>query len=178
MLKWTQFSYGPCQEEEFFDEIRCLMENRCLTNRKSTIYKCSPYLDPVGVLRMQGRIDVIENVEASVKRPVILSRHHKIAYLIVEYHYRKYHHLHAEIVVNEIRQKYWIPGLRALVKEIINNCPVCCIRQAQPIPPMMGTLPKERLSPHTLPFTHAHRVLRRRVANISSFWSLQIGFNT
>jgi len=142
-----------CQEEEFFDEIRCLKETRCLTNRKGTVNKCSPYLVPVGVLRMQGRIDAIENVEVSVKRPVILSRHHRIAYLLVEYHHRKYHHLHAEIVVNEVRQKYWIPGLRALVMEIINNCPACCIRRAQPIPPMIGTLPKERLSPHTLPFT-------------------------
>ncbi|XP_070070197.1 uncharacterized protein [Drosophila takahashii] len=76
-----------------------------------------------------------------------------IAYLIVEYHHRKYHHLHAEIVVNEIRQNYWIPGLRALAKEIIKNCPVCCIRRAQPSPPMMGILPKERLSPNTVPFT-------------------------
>jgi len=40
-----------CQEEEFIDEIRCLNEGRCLTIRKSIIYKCSPYLDPVGVLR-------------------------------------------------------------------------------------------------------------------------------
>ncbi|XP_070070209.1 uncharacterized protein [Drosophila takahashii] len=43
--------------------------------------------------------------------------------------------------------------LRALVKEIIKNCPVCCIMRAQPSPPMMGILPKERLSPYTLPFT-------------------------
>jgi len=55
---------------------------------------------------MHGRIDAIENVEVSDKRPVILSCHHRIAYLIVEYRHRKYHHLHAEIVVNEKRQKY------------------------------------------------------------------------
>ncbi|XP_041632395.1 uncharacterized protein [Drosophila kikkawai] len=146
-----------CQEEAFADEIRCLKKGDCVTNRKSTIFKLSPYLDAAGVLRMQGRIEAIEDVEVNVKHPIILPSRHRVTYLIVGYYHRKYHHLHGEIVVNEIRQQYWIPGLRVLVKDIVKNCSACCIRRAQPLPPIMGNLPKERLSPFSLPFTYTTR---------------------
>ncbi|XP_070067168.1 uncharacterized protein [Drosophila virilis] len=66
----------------------------------------------------------------------------------------RYHHLHNEIVVNELRQRYWVCGLRALVREVSNTCPACRIRRARPKPPGMGDLPIERLSPYTPPFTY------------------------
>ncbi|XP_041633342.1 uncharacterized protein [Drosophila kikkawai] len=101
------------------------------------------------------RIEAIEDVEANVKHPIVLPSRYRVTYLIVGYYHRKYHHLHGKIVVNEIRQQYWIPGLRALVKDIVKNCSACCIRfHAQPLPPIMGNLPKERLLPFTLPFTY------------------------
>ncbi|XP_070073215.1 uncharacterized protein [Drosophila takahashii] len=52
-----------------------------------------------------------------------------------------------------MRQRYWIKGLRALVREVAKDCPRCRIRNARPAPPEMGSLPQERLSPYTLPFT-------------------------
>ncbi|KAH8316858.1 hypothetical protein KR067_000307, partial [Drosophila pandora] len=133
---------------------RCLKKDGRVSNRKSSIFKCSPYLDESGVIRMQGRIEAIDNVEVDVKRPILLPRHHQVTYLIVEYYHRKFHHLHGEIVVNEVRQRFWIPGLRALVKETVKKCVSCSIRRAQPLPPEMGYLPKERISPYTLPFTY------------------------
>ncbi|XP_017468479.1 PREDICTED: uncharacterized protein LOC108360625 [Rhagoletis zephyria] len=141
------------QEECFFDEINCLQTGRRLSDRKSILFKCSPYLDDYGVLRIRGRVDAIEGVEVDVKRPVILPRRHRVKYLVVEFHHRKHYHLHGEIAVYELRHRYWIFGLRALVREDIKQCPACRIRKAQPMPPEMGELPIERLSPHTRPFT-------------------------
>ncbi|XP_067628058.1 uncharacterized protein [Eurosta solidaginis] len=142
-----------CQEESFSEEISCLKSNKQIIDRKSHLFKCSPYLDDHGILRIRGRVDAIEAVEIDVKRPIILPRRHRITYLIAEFYHRKYHHLHNEIVVNELRQRYWISGLRALVREVSKQCPACHIRKAQPSPPEMGELPMERLSPHTRPFT-------------------------
>ncbi|KAM8701708.1 hypothetical protein ACLKA7_007693 [Drosophila subpalustris] len=73
---------------------------------------------------------------------------------MVESYHRRYHHLHDEIVVNELRQRFWIFGLRALVREVSSACHACKIRRARPEPPEMGNLPQERLSPHTPPFTY------------------------
>ncbi|XP_068158167.1 uncharacterized protein [Drosophila tropicalis] len=142
-----------CQEEEFPEEIRCLNQGHGITNRKSKLFKCTPYLDELGVLRIKGRIDRIEGVDMDTKRPIILPQKHRVTFLIVEYYHRKNYHLHNEIVVNEVRQRYWITGLRALVRKVANACVACRIRVARPVPPKKGDLPKERLSPHTQPFT-------------------------
>ncbi|KAL7726341.1 hypothetical protein ACLKA6_001558 [Drosophila palustris] len=143
-----------CQEQEFFNEFKCLKSERGTVERKSSIFKCSPYIDEMGILRIKGRIDLIEGVEINVKRPIILPRRHRLAFLMVESYHRRYHHLHDEIVVNELRQRFWIFGLRALVREVSSACHACKIRRARPEPPEMGNLPQERLSPHTPPFTY------------------------
>ncbi|XP_070067109.1 uncharacterized protein [Drosophila virilis] len=132
-----------CQEEEFYSEITCLRSGRR--------FKCSPYVDDSGILRIKGRIDNIEDVEVC-KRPIILPRRHQLTYLLVEFYHRRYHQ--QQIVVNELRQRYWVCGLRALVREVSNTCPACRIRRARPKPPGMGDLPIERLSPYTPPFTY------------------------
>ncbi|XP_068149714.1 uncharacterized protein [Drosophila tropicalis] len=87
------------------------------------------------------------------KRSIILPQKRRVTFLIVEYYHRNNYHLHNEIVVNEVRQRYWITGLRALVRKVANACVAFRIRVARPVPPKMGDLPKERLSPHTQPFT-------------------------
>ncbi|XP_070067011.1 uncharacterized protein [Drosophila virilis] len=143
-----------CQEEEFYGEITRLRSGRRLTDRKSLLFKWSPYVDDLGILRIKGRIDNKQGVEVCVKRPIILPRRHQLTYLLVEFYQRRYHHLYNEIVVNELRQRYWICGLRALVREVSNTCPACRIRRTRPKPPGMGDLPIERLSPYTSPFTY------------------------
>ncbi|XP_070067083.1 uncharacterized protein [Drosophila virilis] len=80
-------------------------------------------------------------------------RRHQLTYLVVEFYNRRYHHQHNEIVVNELRQRYWVCGLRALVREVSNTCPAYRIRRARPKPPGMGDLPIE-LSPYIPPFTY------------------------
>jgi len=58
-----------------------------------------------------------------------------------------------EVVVKEMRQRYRIKGLRALVMEVAKDCLTCRIRIVLLEPPEMRSLPQERLSPYTLPFT-------------------------
>lgn len=142
-----------CQREAFGEEINCLKRGSCVS-RKSHIFKCSPYLDNAGLLRVKGRIDAAEGVQFDTKRPIILPSKSLITTLIVDFYHRKYHHLHKEIVVNEIRQKYWINGLRTLVSSTGRRCCKCIIRKAQPRAPEMGSLQPERLALNTRPFTY------------------------
>jgi len=46
-----------------------------------------------------------------------------------------------------MRQRYWIKGLRALVREVAKDCPICRIQNARREPPEMGSLLQQRLSP-------------------------------
>ncbi|XP_062121932.1 uncharacterized protein LOC133835832 [Drosophila sulfurigaster albostrigata] len=141
-----------CQETEYFSEMKCLKTGSSIMDRKSKLFKCSPYLDVVSILLVKGRIDLI-GVEVNLKRPIILPRRHRFTFLLVESCHRRYHHLYDEIVVNELRQKFLIFGLRALVREVSQTHPAW-MRRARPRPPEMGSLPRERLAHHMAPFTY------------------------
>lgn len=140
-----------CQEEVYSDEIKLLQSGKAVS-RTSEIYKCSPYMDEFGVLRMKGRIDAIDGVAISVKRPIILPSKHPVSYLLADFYHRKYHHHHDEVVVNEMRQRFRISGLRALVNATSKKCQFCKNRRAKPSCPEMGDVPPERLAAFTRPF--------------------------
>ncbi|XP_065354596.1 uncharacterized protein LOC135949062 [Calliphora vicina] len=142
-----------CQHEAFHEEISQLNSPNGFVNRKSLIYKFSPYIDEYGILRVKGRIDEAVNIPFDAKRPIILPRNNTITHLIADFYHRRFHHHHNEIVVNEMRQRFCIRGMRALVREIARNCQHCRNRRATPAPPEMGNLPQDRLAAFTRPFT-------------------------
>lgn len=109
--------------------------------KTSFIRTCSAYLDENGVMRMKGRIDAAM-ISESAKRPIILDRHHYVTQLIVDYYHRKYKHLHHQTVLNEVKQKFWIPKLRVLLGTIRNNCQKCKNSAAVPKVPEMASLPR------------------------------------
>ena len=146
------FLFRACQEE-FADEIAALKSDNGNVHRKSPIYKLSPYLDEYGVIRMNGRIDAANNISYDMKRPIILPRHHSITSLIIDFYHRKFHHHLNEVVVNEMRQKFFIYGLRSLVRSTARKCQRCQNHRAAPIAPEMGLLPFERTTSFTRPFS-------------------------
>ncbi|XP_053964298.1 uncharacterized protein LOC128867221 [Anastrepha ludens] len=147
-----QILIAVSQENAFSEEVKSLQHGQNI-QRQSAIYKWSPYLDEVGILRVKGRIDFLEGVAVDVKRPVILPKNHTVTRLIIDFYHRKFHHHHNEIIVNEMRQRYCVGALRSMVKECAKRCQMCRNRKAKPQPPQMGSLPVERLSPFTRPFT-------------------------
>lgn len=117
------------------------------------INKCSPYIDADGVMRMKGRIDVANYVDRDTMRPIMLPKEHRITYLLLQSYHRRYHHHNHETVVNEIRQIYYIPHLRTILKKTIRSCQKCKNAAVTPQPPEMADLPKARLNAFSRPFT-------------------------
>ncbi|XP_036347224.1 uncharacterized protein LOC118756578 [Rhagoletis pomonella] len=140
------------QRECFPSEIADLTAARKLA-KQSSLYKLSPYLDEDGLLRLSGRIDEASYLPFQARRPILLPRKHIWSDLIVQHCHEKSHHQNSAITINEVRQKYWIPGLKTLLKAIQRKCLVCKIDRAQPSPPMMGQLPVDRITPFVRPFT-------------------------
>lgn len=141
------------QAEAFPEELATLSTGKYV-EKSSVLYNCSPYIDSEGIIRMKGRIDCIADVEINTKRPIILPKHHNVTQLIVGSYHKRYHHRNHETVVNEVRQKYFIPNLRTLLKRIIRTCQRCKNATAVPNPPEMAQLPSSRLAAFKLPFTH------------------------
>lgn len=140
--------WKEAQSDAFGDEIAALAKGKPVS-RLSSVYKLSPYLDEVSLLRLSGRVNLEGHLD-----PVILPRDHNITRLIVLDYHLKYLHGSAETVVNELRQTFYIPRLRAVVNKVRRECQICQLRDAKPRPPKMSRLPPARVTAFVRPFTY------------------------
>ncbi|XP_062552113.1 uncharacterized protein LOC134217383 [Armigeres subalbatus] len=129
------------------------MMNRGMIGKSSPLYRLNPFLDDNGIIRMGSRIEAAPEATFSTKYPVILPNKHSITALITDSFHRRLLHGNNETVNNEMRQMFYIVGLRNLIRKVARNCQKCKVRKATPRPPMMAPLPKARLTPFIRAFT-------------------------
>ncbi|XP_055585244.1 uncharacterized protein LOC129738083 [Uranotaenia lowii] len=122
--------------------------------KNSPLHKLNPFLDENLVIRVRGRISACEFASFDIKNPIILPRSDHITYLIVLYCHIRYHHQNHQTVINELRQRFHIGGLRSLYKTVRKSCQVCKIDRAIPQPPLMSDLPPCRVAAFTRPFSY------------------------
>ena len=141
------------QRENFPAEIQSL-ENDKRIDKNSRASILTPYLDENKILRARGRIDAAPNIPHEMKNPIILDRKNLFTKLLVDDYHKRTNHGGENVIMNEIRQKYWIVRMRSTVRSVIYNCQSCKNLRAKPLPPLMGDLPYPRLAHHQRPFTH------------------------
>ncbi|XP_061728378.1 uncharacterized protein LOC133533417 isoform X1 [Cydia pomonella] len=141
------------QSESFSDEIP-IIERGELIPKSSRLAKLSPRMGPDNLLHLAGRIVAVQDVGSEIKFPIILDGRHPVVRLLVNFYHRKAGHANNEMVVNEVRQKYWLLHLRSTVRSVTSKCLSCRIKRAKPMNPMTGNLPPQRLAHHRRPFTY------------------------
>ncbi|XP_065084609.1 uncharacterized protein LOC135706865 [Ochlerotatus camptorhynchus] len=122
--------------------------------KTSPIYKLSPFLDHLGVMRVDSRIGAVPYVTHDFKFPIILPRNHRLTTLLVDWYHRKYLHANQETVHNEVRQRFHVSSLRAVVRRVAKECQACKITKAAPTTPRMAPLPAARLAATVRPFSY------------------------
>ncbi|XP_065077557.1 uncharacterized protein LOC135700826 [Ochlerotatus camptorhynchus] len=154
------YLYRLAQGSSYPDEVAVLSgirasENFTLTIPKnSSIYHLCPFLDEHDVLRVRGRTISCPFVNQDAVNPVILPRDHHITRLVISHYHSKYHHQNHNTVINELRQRYSIPRLKAAYNRIRQCCQQCKNDRARPQPPAMSDLPLPRLAAYARPFTY------------------------
>ena len=143
--------YRQVQRSAFPSEMKCLQRSEAIS-RKSKIVQLYPFLDENNVMRVGGRL-AASDLNDDVKYSAIVPARHPLSQLII----RKSHHetmhsgQHATLV--HIRQKFWIVGVRSMVRQLIWNCVICFRYNSRASSQLMGDLPKERIS-ISPPFTY------------------------
>lgn len=89
------------------------------------------------LLRLSGRIGVVESVPSVSPNPIVLYVKNRVVRLLVAYYHECAAHSSSELVVNELRQIYYIISLRPAVKSVASTCLRCRIRKAEPLTPPM-----------------------------------------
>ena len=94
--------------------------------------------DQTGVWRCEGRVPGYN--------PIYISRHQLLATRIVEHYHRLTLHGGVQATMAALRQKYWIPRLRQMVKSVCHKCNSCRKRRAKGMPALkMASLPTFRV---------------------------------
>lgn len=131
------------QADFYSTDIAGLRDGRPLDSR-SDLLSLSPRLDDDGLLRVGGRLSNAP-LDSSARHPVILPRTSKVTQMIILHYHAALMHAGTEHVINDMRQKYWVPCARSTVKRVLGACPLCRRRRAQPQLPRMADLPAVRL---------------------------------
>ncbi|XP_072946158.1 uncharacterized protein [Epargyreus clarus] len=138
------------QEESFQDEVRCVKKMKPF-EKNSRLKKLDVVMED-GLLRLRGRIDAARHTRQD-KKPVVLDSKHHITRLLIAYYHEVFNHGNHATVINELRQRYWILGLRSAVRATVHRCQWCKVYRGTPRLQPMGNLPLERLRHGEPPFT-------------------------
>ncbi|UYV80693.1 hypothetical protein LAZ67_19001416, partial [Cordylochernes scorpioides] len=173
------------QSSEFKTEIQCCNQSKVLPSNSKPL-SLNPFIDSSGILRVGGRLRK-SNLQFNEKHPIILPHNHFVTELIVQQFHVEHLHSGLQLTLCAIRQKYWIPYGRILVKKLINRCMTCFKTKRQVSKQIMGDLPIHRIIPSSRfsktgidfagPFITKPNVIRTKVT-LKSYIALFICFST
>ena len=104
------------------------------------------FKDEKGLWRCKGRLSNV-NTSYAVKNPILISRSHPLATLIVRDAHNRVFHNGIRETLTEIRQKFWIPRVRSLARQLIHKCVLCRKLEGRSYrPPPSPPLPTCRVS--------------------------------
>ena len=130
------------QRNHFKVEIESCI-NKSKLPRNSPLKSLNPFIDENEILRIGGRLRNAD-ISFDAKHQVILPKRHHVSRLLAEKVHRQIAHSGAEHTISIIRQKYWIVGVRVIVKQLIKKCILCKLRGAITITQHMANLPAYR----------------------------------
>lgn len=113
-------------------------------SNKGKLVSLSPFLDEYGIVRAGGRVNRADFPFCS-RHLIVLSPYHEFTRLIIMKCHERLKHEGVDHVRNELQQQYWILRCRAAVWKILLQSSYCQRRRAKPVPPMMPSLPYDRL---------------------------------
>ena len=139
------------QNEAYGSEITDLTAGRPVKTT-SKIANLNPVLDDHDVLRIDGCIKNA-SVAYDARHRIIFPRNHDATSILVQHTHETIGHLGREHVIAKLRQKFWIPQVRVLVRSVLSRCIKCKKIHAKPMTQQMAPLPKDRLTAYQPPFT-------------------------
>ncbi|XP_011859792.1 PREDICTED: uncharacterized protein LOC105557214 [Vollenhovia emeryi] len=139
-LVWVR----AAQMSHYSAEMRAVELSRALS-KSSKLIRLSPFLDAQGILRVGGRLGhaVLSYDE---RHPVILPDDSHFTHLIVATCHRRALHGGVQLTLSLVRQQYWIPRGRSVMKRVIRRCVTCVRWRAASPQQRMADLPRERVA--------------------------------
>lgn len=95
----------------FRDRTGCASKKNTFIPGNSRLRSSATLINDEGVLIVGGCIGIAKNIQTQSKFPSILDGKHTYIRLFVQYYHEKAQHRSTEMIINKIRQRYWIVNL-------------------------------------------------------------------
>lgn len=132
-------------QDQSFPEYQTLLRNQSISN-KSPLIKLNVFLDDNKLLRVGGRLDN-SDFPYEKKHPIIVHSNHRFTKLLFEYEHKRLMHAGPQLLLSSIKDEFWPVGGTNLAKATYRKCMKCIRMKGQIVAPLMGNLPKSRLTP-------------------------------
>ena len=142
------------QQQHLGKELALLSRGESLP-RKHHLARLYPFVDD-GVMKVGGgggRLHANETLPEDSRYQIIIPKTSPLAGLLVAQAHKKLLCGTLQGCLAALATTYWIVGVRELVRKHIRACVRCFRYACKPDAPLMGDLPKERVTPN-LPFEH------------------------
>lgn len=130
------------QQLSFENEINAIRKGEQLRKGHWMSYLC-PFLDEDGILRVGGRLSKA-SIPRNQKHPMLIPKGHLAKLIIRDVHLKNMHAPNA-LTDRLVKERYWIPSSRNLIRQVIHRCSLCQRFCKQINQPQMSDLPRERL---------------------------------
>lgn len=118
-----EYLLRTAQQEYYNKELTALNLGKKIPE-KSPIESLNPILDQNGLLRVGGRLHNSE-LNYEMKHPVIIPNESRLAWLIADHTHRRTKHGGVQAMTQIVRQTYWIPKLRNMLRSFTHKCTTC-----------------------------------------------------
>ncbi|XP_058817379.1 uncharacterized protein LOC131680685 [Topomyia yanbarensis] len=133
------------QHDDFAAEIKQLEEGNSVSKR-SPLHLMSAFIDPERVLRVGGRLN-LSQLPYQAKHATLIPTNHPLTRFIVEHFHRKLFHGGGRLLLTTIREEFWPPRSRKLIRSVVRNCFRCTRLNPAPAQQQIGQLPAPRVIP-------------------------------
>ncbi|KAJ0169592.1 hypothetical protein K1T71_010808 [Dendrolimus kikuchii] len=131
------------QTKGFSEEINYIKRQ---ANCSRAIQKLNPYIDEMGLLRVGGRLKNSCLPQTAIN-PLLLPKSSRLSLLLIDYFHRLYLHCGPRTLQSLILRKFWILGIRNLIRSRLSKCVTCFKVNPKINHPLMGDLPPSRVQP-------------------------------
>lgn len=132
------------QEQHFNEDIKFIKQRQC--EKLVKLRSLQPFIDNEGLMRVGGRLDNAP-ISYDQKHPIILPKDSHLAKLIIEQEHKRTLHAGPQLLLASLKMRFWPIGGRNAVRKVTRKCVKCFKVKPTSTQPLMGNLPKLRLTP-------------------------------
>ncbi|UYV83279.1 hypothetical protein LAZ67_23000393 [Cordylochernes scorpioides] len=121
-----------------------IMQSESIGEEDPKMKQLHVFQDKEGLWRVKTRI-VNRNDDELFRLPILIPTNHPVTELIVKSVHEKMYHCGAQTLRSVLREKFWIPKARQLVRHVIHKCPRCRRFETKRVDVPEASLPQHRV---------------------------------